>query len=294
MKKIILLLILLLPLAHAEPTVVSVSTYVLNIGKFEVSTGSYTIDFYLGMKCSSNCSPERFEFMNGRATSIDKLIDTPTEKFYRIQASLSQNIDLKQYPFDSHLLTIVIEDKANTIDEIAYTKNDEESGVDPAVILVGWDLGNWSSSVSSHYYAPYGETYSRYTFGIEIRRVATTSIIKSFLPVIFMVIVALLSLLLQADKVTTRLSLDASTLIAAVMFHVNLTSSIPPVGYLTFADKFMMITYVILIAILASGVLLLRHSDMKDQASAEKIYKAALYYMPILTVVAYLVLFIVG
>jgi hypothetical protein len=78
------------------------------------------------------------------------------------------------------------------------------------------------------------------------------------------------------------------------MFHVNLTSSIPPVGYLTFADKFMIITYIVLMAILATGVMLMRHTDVKDQASAEKIYKSALYYAPVLVVVLYSALFIFG
>lgn len=293
MKKILFLLLLLPLTVHASQSV-AVSTYVLNFGKFDVSTGSYTVDFYLDFKCAENCSPENFEFMNGRATSIDKLIDTPTEKFYRIQASLSQNIDLKQYPFDTHQLTIELEDTRNTIDEIVYVPDNSESGVDPSVIIVGWDLGNWSSSVTEHYYAPYNETYSRYSFALEINRVSMTSIIKSFLPVIFMVIISLLSLLLTADKVTTRLGINTSTLIAAVMFHVNLSSSIPPVGYLTFADKFMMATYVIMMAILASGVLLMMHTDSNDKVAADRIHNAALYYMPVLTVVVYAAIFIFG
>lgn|SRR3989338_1185554 len=289
---ILLLLLLALPAYADNVTHVSVGTYVLNVGKFEVSTGSYTIDFYLDFRCDTNCSPERFEFTNGRATSIDKLIDTPTEKFYRIQASLSQNIDLRKYPFDRHSLTIELEDKDKTTDEQVYIADIENSGTDPSVIIVGWHLDGWNAGVREHYYEPYNQTFSRYIYSIEIGRVPLTSMLKSFLPVFFMVFVALLSLLLRADKVTTRLTLNISTLLAAVMFHVNLTSTIPPVGYLTFADKFMIATYLILIMVLFSGIMLMRHTELKEEVMAEKLYKYALFSIPVITIIAYIMIFL--
>lgn len=285
---ILLFLVLSYPAAAQE---VHVGVYVLNVGKFEVNTGTYTVDFYLDFKCSSECSPEKFEFTNGRAASIDKLIDTPTEKFYRIQASLSQNIDLRQYPFDKHSLTIELEDKEKPIAEQHYIPDNSSSGIDPSVIIVGWHLDWWNATTAEHRYEPYDETFSRYIFSIEISRVPLTSFLKSFLPVFFMVFVGLLSLLLRADKVTTRLTLNISTLLAAVMFHVNLTSTIPPVGYLTFADKFMITTYIILILILFSGILLMRHTDLKEEAHAARIYKYSLYLVPAIAFFSYVFLF---
>jgi len=55
--------------------------------------------------------------------------------------------------------------------------------------------------------------------------------------------VAFLSLLLTSDKVTPCLSLNISTLLGAVMFHVNLTASIPPVGYHAIADRIMITSF---------------------------------------------------
>jgi hypothetical protein len=268
------------------PTIIKVGAYILNVGKFEVSSGSYTVDFYLSMSCSKECNPN-FEFMNGRSTSMDKLIDEPTEKFYRIQASLSQNIDLRDYPFDRHALSIELEDKTKTVEEQIFIPDTNQSGIDPAVIIVGWQLDGWNSTVTDHHYAAYGENYSRFKFDIEISRVTLASVIKSFLPVLFMVFITLLSLLLRADKVTTRLTLNISTLLAAVMFHVNLTSSIPPVGYLTFADKFMLSTYLIMLLTLFSGIMLMRHTDSKEVEVAEKIYKFSLRAIPIFTILIF-------
>ena len=277
----------------AEPVKVYVGVYVLNLGKFELATGAYTVDFYLSLRSQEPVEMGDFEFMNGRAATVDKLIDTPTEKFYRIQANLSQNLDLRRYPFDEHLLTIEIEDKRRTVDELVYVVDEQSCGVDPGVIVVGWRLAGWEAKVLAHDYEIYGETYSRFVFGLRIQRVILNAVIKSFLPIACMVLVGFLSLLLAPDKVTTRLSLNISTLLGAVMFHVNLTASIPPVGYLTLADRIMIVTYVVLVLILFSGVALLRWAEREDKkALALRVYHQALGLIPPLAVALYLLVFL--
>ena len=64
MKKLIYIyvFIFLLNLALISAQKVDVGLYVLNLGKFDVATGSFTADFYLSMKCDSYCSPDSFEF----------------------------------------------------------------------------------------------------------------------------------------------------------------------------------------------------------------------------------------
>jgi hypothetical protein len=277
----------------AEPVKVYVGVYVLNLGKFELATGAYTVDFYLSLRSQEPVEMGDFEFMNGRATTVDKLIDTPTEKFYRIQANLSQNLDLRRYPFDEHLLTIEIEDKRRTVDELVYVVDEQSCGVDPGVIVVGWRLAGWEAKVLAHDYEIYGETYSRFVFGLRIQRVILNAVIKSFLPIACMVLVGFLSLLLAPDNVTTRLSLNISTLLGAVMFHVNLTASIPPVGYLTLADRIMIATYVVLVVILFSGVAILRWAEREDKkALALRVYHQALGLIPPLAVALYLLVFL--
>lgn len=286
--------LLLVALAGAaEPVRVYVGVYVLNLGRFELATGAYTVDFYLSLRAERPIAMDEFEFMNGRAATIDRLIDTPTEKFYRIQANLSQNLDLRRYPFDEHLLTIELEDKRRTVNELVYVVDEKACGVDPSVIVVGWRLAGWEATVTTHEYTIYEETYSRFVFGLRIRRVTLNAVIKSFLPIVCMLLVGFLSLLLTPDKVTTRLTLNISTLLGAVMFHVNLTSSIPPVGYLTLADRVMIATYLILVLILLSGVAILRWAEREEKkAQAKRIYHQALATIPVLSVVLYALVFL--
>ena len=278
--------------AAARPVKVRTAVYILNLGKFDVSTGAYTVDFYLSMECDEACAPD-FEFMNGRATSIDKLIDEPNSKFYRVQANLAENIDLKQYPFDEHALTITLEDKRQEASDLVFVPDNAQSGVDPKVVLVGWELNGWNATTETHHYAPYDEDYSRFSFALNIRRIVLASVMKTFLPIIFIVIVGLLALLIEErDKLWTRIGINTSALIAAVMFHLNVTSSIPPVGYLTLADKFMMVTYVVLVLSLLSTILMMMHAKRNDAVLEKKIYEISLYGIPLLTVIGYALLFV--
>ncbi|MCX8178915.1 MAG: hypothetical protein N3D75_03750 [Candidatus Aenigmarchaeota archaeon] len=100
---IVLVAFLIMPFAYAAEEVYT-SLYMLNLGRFDISTGSFTADFYLTLECEKSCPKIDFEFMNGRASSFEKLIDQPGLKSYRIQANLVSPIDLKKFPFDNQTL----------------------------------------------------------------------------------------------------------------------------------------------------------------------------------------------
>lgn len=278
--------------AEDKPQVIKVGVYVLNVGKFELSTGQYTMDFYLSLTSDRPIADNSFEFMNGRASSFDLLVNEPTNKFYRIQANLYANLSLKAYPFDRHALTIQLEDKTNGIGKIIYQPDPANSGIDPEVVVVGWDMTGAASTVAQHEYKTFNETYSKFVYAVNIKRIVLTSIMKAFLPALFLVFVGVLALLLKPDKFAPRLALNTSTLLGAVMFHLNVTSQIPPVGYLTFADKFMIVSYISLIGCLLSTIILMRHTDRGDGTAANRIYRVSLQTIPPLTVALYALAFL--
>src|SRR3989344_3571074 len=293
MKKLILIISLfcvLLPAVSA--TDARVGLYLLNLGKCDIATGGFTADFYLSFKCDSNCSVDGYEFMNGRASSADKIIDTPTEKFYRIQANLNSPIDLRRFPFDTQKVEIILEDKTLTTDKLRYTVNNDESGIDPSIIFAGWNIDGWRAEVDEHVYEAYDETYSRYIYTVDISKIAFNSFIKTFLPVIFGLIIVMSSFLMDPDKITTRLAMVSSGLVASVMFHISISNQIPPVSYLTFADKFMMLTYFVLLASFVLNIILLQYVETKQMAKVAKIHARTEYAVFIVVPLLYLALFL--
>jgi len=285
------------PAAHATPgaNTVLVGVYVLNVGEIDLRSGSYTIDFYLSMRCATvGCNFGSFEFMNGRASSISLEENTTTEKLWRIQASLYENMDLHQYPFDSHALLIQIEDQSLTKQSLAYQPDPSNSGVDPSVVVVGWSVTGWSQSVVDHHYQVYNETYSRYIFSLNLNR-EPTSAVEIFIPVLLLTFIALMATLMYGDVSSVfenRILLSASLLIAAVLFQFSLDSNLPPLGYLTFADWFMIATYLVMVAGLVSGILVLNYHHRRDAANVEKIHHYSTRLVPLLAIIAYFLVFL--
>lgn len=275
------------------PAHVKVGVYVLNVGKLDTSTGSFTVDFYLSLVSDKEITLDKFEFANGRATFIDKSVDDPTDKFYRIQASLVDTLNLSRYPFDRHLLTIEIEDKEQTVNSLVYQVSREDSGLDPSVKLAGWEIAGWDATVKEHYYAPWDTTFSQYVFSIQIQRSDLAAILKSILPALVIVIVGLLSLVLSPDKIIPRLTLTTGAFTSAVMFHLNMTSSLPPLGYLTLGDRFMIFNYLALAAALVSTLIALRYVDKKNNAAADRVHHIALAVVPVFWIILQVVNFFI-
>lgn len=283
-------ILLLLPLASAYD--VNVGVYIINLGKFDVATGAFTADFYLTMNCQEeNCSVGDFEFVNGRATSVDKSIDKPNEKFYRIQANLVSPVDLKRFPFDNQQMVIALEDKLKTTDKINYVVDIEQSGMDDSITFTGWNLDSWNATVKEHYYKPYDETYSQYAYEINISRISFNSFLKTFLPIIFIMLITIFTFVIDPDKIMNRLTIAGSSLVATVMFHISISNQLPPVGYLTIADKFMMLTYFILVITFLINIIILDLQEMKKTHLVEKFHKITEYNMLWAVPIAYIIFF---
>ncbi|HEV8352803.1 MAG TPA: hypothetical protein VGR24_01260 [bacterium] len=282
------------PATVADPVQVRVGTYLLNLGRLDTGTGTYTMDVYISMTCDRPCDPTAFEIMNGRATERVMVDNKPRRKVFRLQASLSSEMDLRNYPFDTHMLGIVIEDgKLAAAGEVGQTTDDQiylveaaKSGIAPTVRVAGWEVNHlWRATTTDVFYAPFGETYSRYQFAVRIYRPVLSAVLKVVLPAIFLVIVGLVSLLLAPDKVTQRLTVGTSALVGSVLLHLNLTSAIPPVGYLTFADKFMLFNYVPLVLAIVASVVMLWFTDRAQTDRAHRVHVISGISIPIIWVV---------
>jgi len=288
----------------SEPQKVKVGLYVLSLGKLDVSSGTYTVDFYLQLDSDKPIPDSSFEFMNGLTNSLEKVEDTVTpekavageaqkfEKFYRIKATLNTPIDLRRFPFDRQQMLIVIEDKTRTMEEVVYEADDKASGLDPAIFFPGWDITGWTLQTPEHDYKVYDEKFSQLKYAIDIQRVRLNSFLKTFLPVIFLMLIVMASFILDPEKITTRLAAISSALVASAMFHISISGQIPAVGYLTFADKFMVLTYLLLLCSFFLSIRVFMLQGRNELEGAKKLNKLSEFLVLIGMPVLYLCLFL--
>ncbi|MGA7797072.1 MAG: hypothetical protein WB986_00425 [Methanoregula sp.] len=271
------------------PVVVHIGVYVVDFNQFSIEEGTYETNFYLDLMSDTNISLDDLEFMNGHVSSVDTITDTPREKEYRIYAVMTANPDLRLYPFDRHTLPIIIEPKVLTEKDMVLGIDDNNTGLDSEADLPGWTLTGTDARVTNQTYVTGEVPYSRAVFSYGIERDAASTILKFFLPISLIIIVSLASLLM---KVSSRLGLNGSMFLAAVLIHWRVADAIPLVAYATFLDLFMIITYATLVMVLVSGILILKFSEDKDTERVEQVNRWSLRIIPALSISLYFLLFL--
>ncbi|HWG90312.1 MAG TPA: hypothetical protein VNZ52_05615 [Candidatus Thermoplasmatota archaeon] len=290
------------PAAAAEgdaPTEVQVGLLVINFGNYDANRGTYTIDFYLWFVWNATAAPEgftpeKFEFMNGRATARDRLFDETNattgmrELWYRIQANLYSEPQFSDYPYDTQTIEILFEDSVNEAGALRYVPLRERSGLDERFRVAGWQVGDVEIGTLNHTYT-FEETYDRYRFAVSLSREATSTTLKAFLPPFAFMAVSALSFLFHPSKVAQRLTLGTSMLISAVMFHISQIVSLPPLSQLILFDKIMLSVYSFLAGSLVVTTLIAIDEDWwKDRDHTREINRYGAIATLLLPLVVYL------
>lgn len=261
---------------------VEAGVYLVNVPKFELASGSYDVDFYLWFSWTGN-KTINYEVMNGGASSIDIIEKRDGYLEVRVRGTFLKSPNFKDYPFDRHMLTIEIEDKSLTLEELVFIPDESESGIDPEVNIAGWSIEGWRVESVEHEY-PGNMTFSRLIFSFTIGRSALSSILKSVVPILIITCIAMLAFFVSPLNHAQRIRLGVTALMAAVANHLALISQIPPIGYLTIADKIMLTAYTMFLYSLMVSVIIMRRVDQKKTESAIKINRKAGILVPIIVV----------
>lgn len=277
--------------------VVKVGVYILSVGNLDTTISRYSVDFFLNFECvTPGCDPSDFDLMNaGAGPEIEDQSDEAEIGqfyYYRVRATMRTNLDLRDFPFDSHDLEIEIEDTNKTDKEYIFIVDPEQSGIDSSVYVAGWDLDPIiSAETNSHHYNVYDESYSRARFRISIGHPWFSSFMKGLFAAIVIVGVGMLSFLMKPTDAQDRIALTSGTLASAIFYHMTLTASIPPVGYLTYADRFMILQYIFITASLGVAVgLFLLGSAEETRERLDRLHLATRWSIPILWVISMVVM----
>ena len=167
------------------------------------------------------------------------------------------------------------------------------------VSIVGWELqGMGLAAIGAHSY-PYlsdrtkaPETYARYTFTLMLGRLKGIASVKTFMPIFCFMAVLIVSLLIVVEKLDSRVTMNLGVLTASVMFHLATANSLPPLGYLTIADRVLMATYTTIGLNLILTVTMLRLMQSKKEMAARKLRQRCFFVVPSYAIIAYLCAFL--
>lgn len=281
---------------HHEPVKMKIGIAVTSMEKLDLAVGTFNAEFTISVHCDREPCKPNIDVLNGKLTGKpEKLHDEKLFKKYKMKAELSGLIDLSEYPFDSHQLPIVIYDSSDA-EQITY-----EIDADPAhthimegphhLKLPGWELVKWEADIEVEDEGD-GEKMSMVYFNVDIKRPALAAFAKGLIPILIMLLVAGFQLLLRPKGAAGRLAGSTVTLSAAVMFHVGQLVSLPSVGYLTRLDKFMLVTYLVILVHIGFNVAIVRADEAKNENRANLFYLVASGVVPGLALIGWLTVFL--
>ncbi|MEM2767201.1 MAG: hypothetical protein QXQ47_02660 [Candidatus Bathyarchaeia archaeon] len=261
-----------------DPVNVMVGVWLVNVEKIDLAASSYRLDFYLWFRFNpseiSLKELKEFEFVNGFPTKYEVEVDEDQGYLeYRVRGDFIKTFDFTRYPYETHKLTVELEHKNLNASSLRFIE-DKTSGIDDGVNVAGWDIGNFEVGETDHAYGD--QTFSRFVFSITLKRPLLSAFVKSVLPVAVITTISLLTFFISPQNFSQRIGLGVTTLMSATAFHLSLLSGIPPVGYLTLADRMMLSVYAIFLYNLSVSVYIMKLVDAKKTEEAQKFNKKAL------------------
>jgi ABC-type branched-subunit amino acid transport system substrate-binding protein len=238
------------------------------ISNINLETQQFDMQGFLWMKWRSNIPwNERHKFFWNDVLSsgedfvpLGKDLKSPTKYVsYKLRTRFSADYDLRQFPFDTQVLTldlsaakVGVDDTLFVVDRVHLrTREDLMSSkkvLPPGYKLLGIDHFSGTkpsgSSLGKVKLSHEGPDYSIYQVSLTVQRLPFPYFLKVFLPLFILLGVSLAVFLVPVQgSFQVRMSLAATALLSAIVLHLAWTQSVPNVGYLARIDYYFLFAY---------------------------------------------------
>jgi hypothetical protein len=293
------------PIRDGKPVEVSVGLFFLNLVSLDEVVQSFSFTGYLYAEWNDyrlvmpdGAPPQRFgpgqiwmpylEFdnatspRNSTSASLIASADGTVHYSEAFTATLSSNLNLRPFPFDTQELNVVIHPFVSRARTVTLKTNPARTGISaqPYSPLPLWSLGELSYDTAPHVIMLGGEPFSTLEFRVKIRRHAEFYIWKIFLPLFLMVVISWTVLWIPPADLNNQLLISVTTILTLIAFSFTISPVLPRVPHLTFYDAYFLLCYVFVL--LAVGEVLAVHltHQRKTLQEAMRIRRISRYAMP--------------
>jgi hypothetical protein len=178
------------------------------------------------------------------------------------------DFDFRQYPFDTQTFPIFLDllypTSAYTMTELpGYSEIDPAHGEDEFIVS---DLTAAASTVTP---SAADEPVSRLAFSFSAPRHLNYYALQVFLPIILIIMISWFTFFLR--DYTRRIEAAAANILLFIAFSWSLASNYPRLGYLTFLDAIMAVTFAVNVLVLLYNVVMKRLESQGKAARVERI-----------------------
>jgi hypothetical protein len=290
--------------AAKEPEKVHVGIYVNQVHELNLKESFFVVDFYLWFRWTNDelkAPYETFSLVDGRIESKTeivkrKLADAQNYAYLRIVAKFTKFWDVRDFPFDHHLVAITVEEEESETSALTYVADEENSRASPRITMPGWIVARSDAKASAGtYQSNFGDTtlatgrqtsYPRMTMSLALERPGSTYFFKMFSALWIAAAIAFLAFFIKPTNVDPRFGLGVGAIFAAIASEYVVTSSLPDVNVVTLADKLHIVAFTFIFVVLAQSTVSLWLFEKGREAESKRLDRLFAFALPALYVLA--------
>jgi len=256
---------------------VQIGIYVLNLSHLDIKSETFYADFYVWYKWKGEWfNPADMEFMNGdisyRTEPSHEKVGEWDYSISRIKGVFKSQFSLYNYPFDSQTLSIVLEHRDMNLAHLVLAseggedKDISDNAIEKNMTLSDWKIGKAWAGIGQHryntdfgYYVKGNEgegdsVYSKFVFNVKIERIMLPYLLKFSLPLFILVLMSFLVFFINAKEFEAQCGICVTAILSCIALHLSQGDNLPQVGYLVSADKFFILSYILIFFTLVETV----------------------------------------
>jgi plastocyanin len=260
---------------NLEPITYQVGLDLSTIGEIDTKTGSYELIFWQTFVSEevdfTKCPPpSEWDYTNGYIKDKQGVYTEPHFHKFEVHGVFFSEFDFRDYPFEKLNLSVYLEPYYPiTAENIIFVVNDDYSGIEGTRVTVpGWGVGTpiFETRVDSY---EWGD-FPNFSANIPIESPPVSVFLKKVLPAIILGFFGFSTFFLSSKRLEERLTVIGAGMIGAIFFHaVYLLGELPPLGYLTIADKIMISIYSIFSMSFLGAILQQNHQNKLERANQQ-------------------------
>lgn len=178
------------------------------------------------------------------------------------------DFDFRKYPFDTQQFPIYM-DLILPADVYTLTELPGYSGIDPAHGEDEFIITDFTISTSVETASAADRPVSRLTFNFNAPRHLNYYVLQVFVPIILIILISWFTFFLK--DYGRRIEAAAANILLFIAFNFSLSDNYPRLGYVTFLDAIMAVTFVVNALVLLYNVNMKRLENKGESARVERV-----------------------
>jgi hypothetical protein len=209
-------------------------------------------------------------------------------------ATLSTDLDLRRFPFDSQFLPAVVQARGDDIDRTVLRSDSEDSSL-PKEAYAG--LSQWAPFSFGERLGTVAGTASNardVEFRLKVRRNPRSYILKFMVPLVLLVIISWVTFWLSHEEFKTKDQLQSAvaTLLIIVAYNITVNNFLPRTDYITYIDALLFTCFAFVIVAIATIVAIHLLQINHSESRALQLRRIAGLALPIAFVLTQVALFL--